>query len=42
VRQGYDPSATQDVLYFNHPGRQAFVRLDQALYDAIQAGEIRP
>jgi fatty-acyl-CoA synthase len=42
ARQGYDPSATADVLYFNHPERQAFVRLDKALYDRIQAGEIRP
>ena len=41
ARQGYDPSATADVLYFNHPEREAFVRLDQALYDRIQAGEIR-
>jgi fatty-acyl-CoA synthase len=38
--QGYDPT-TADVLYFNHPERQAFVRLDKALYDRIQAGEIR-
>ena len=40
ARQGYDPSATADVLYFNHPERQAFVRIDKALYDRIQAGEI--
>ena len=42
VRQGYDPAATADFLYFNHPERQAFVPLDQTLYDGIQAGEIRP
>jgi len=42
ARQGYDPSATSDVLYFNHPESQAFVRLDAALYGRIQAGEIRP
>jgi fatty-acyl-CoA synthase len=42
VRQGYDPAATEDVLYFNDPEHQAFVRLDKALYDRIQAGEIRP
>jgi len=41
VRQGYDPAATADVLYFNHPERQAFVRLGAALYDCIQSGEIR-
>ena len=36
VRQGYDPAATTDVLYFNHPEHQAFVRLDKPLYDRIQ------
>lgn len=41
VRQGYDPSAIADPTYFNDPERQAFVRLDQALYDRIQAGEFR-
>jgi len=41
VRQGYDPAATADVLYFNHPEQKAFVRLDQPLYDSIQRGEIR-
>ena len=40
VRQGYDPAATADALYFNHPQHQAFVRLDKALYDRIQVGEI--
>jgi fatty-acyl-CoA synthase len=42
VRQGYNPAATDDVLYFNHARHQAFVRLDQELYDGIQAGEVRP
>ena len=41
VLQGYNPGATADVLYFNHPEVQAFVRLDQALYSRIQSGEIR-
>jgi fatty-acyl-CoA synthase len=41
VQQGYDPAATADVLYFNHPDLQAFVRLDQELYGRIQAGEVR-
>lgn len=41
VREGYDPTATDDVLYFNHPQQQAFVRLDKTLYDRIQVGEIR-
>jgi fatty-acyl-CoA synthase len=41
VRQGYDPAAISDALYFNHPQHQAFVRLDQTLYDRIRVGEIR-
>ncbi|MGA2133196.1 MAG: long-chain-acyl-CoA synthetase [Bryobacteraceae bacterium] len=41
VRQGYDPTITSDVVYFNDPERQAFVRLDRALFDRIQCGEIR-
>jgi fatty-acyl-CoA synthase len=41
VRQGYDPTATADVLYFDDPERQAFVRLDKALYERIQTGQFR-
>jgi fatty-acyl-CoA synthase len=41
VRQGYDPAASADVVYFNDAERGAFVELDQALYDGIQAGRIR-
>ena len=40
VRQGYDPAATGDVIHFNDPERRAFVRLDAALYERIQAGQI--
>jgi fatty-acyl-CoA synthase len=41
VRQAYDPGATADAIYFNAPGRDAFVRVDEALYDRIQTGQIR-
>jgi fatty-acyl-CoA synthase len=41
VRQGYDPAATPDVIYFDNPESQAFHRLDKALYDRIQTGQIR-
>jgi fatty-acyl-CoA synthase len=41
VREGYDPVATGDVIYFNHPERRAFVRLDAELYDRIQACQVR-
>ena len=41
VGQGFDPGATQDTLYFDHPGRDAFVQIDATLYGAIQAGQVR-
>jgi fatty-acyl-CoA synthase len=41
VRQGYDPVATQDTLYFDHPESEAFVQLDKELYERIQCGGIR-
>jgi fatty-acyl-CoA synthase len=41
VREGYDPIATGDAIYVNAPERDAFVRLDTALYDRILAGQIR-
>lgn len=41
VRQGFDPSAIDDDLYFDHPEAKAFVRLDREVYDRIQIGGIR-
>jgi fatty-acyl-CoA synthase len=41
VREGCDPTVTSDVMYFDDPSLQAFVRLDRALYDRIQAGQMR-
>ena len=41
VREGYDPVAIDDALYFNDRERQAFVRLDKALYDRIQNGQLQ-
>jgi fatty-acyl-CoA synthase len=41
IRQGYDPAATTDAIYFDNPDRQAFVRLDRAHYARIQAGAVR-
>ncbi len=40
VREGYDPIAIGDAIYFNDRERQAFVRLDKALYDRIQASQM--
>src|SRR5258707_421076 len=42
VRDGYDPVATTDPIYFHDRERQAFVRLDKSLYDRIQSSGIRP
>lgn len=39
VRQGYDPAATPDLIYFDDPDREAFVRMDDTLYDRIQTGQ---
>ena len=41
VRAGFDPRATADCLYFDHPIAGSFVPLDEGLYDQIAAGEIR-
>ena len=40
VREGYDPVATGDAIYFNDRERRAFVRLDKSLYDRIQSGQV--
>jgi fatty-acyl-CoA synthase len=41
ARAGYDPSLTDDAVYFNDAGRGAFVRLDKTLYQRIQGGRAR-
>jgi fatty-acyl-CoA synthase len=41
VREGFDPSASGDALFFNDPERQAFMPLNQALYERITAGALR-
>jgi len=41
ARQGYDPAASDDAIHFDDPARQAFVKLDGALYERIQAGAVR-
>ena len=40
-RDGFDPAATSDAIYFDDPASDAFVRLDQALYERIKAGIVR-
>jgi fatty-acyl-CoA synthase len=41
VRQGYDPAACPDLLYFDNPEMGAFTPLDQRLYQQIQMGAVR-
>ncbi len=41
VRQGFDPVASNDVLYFDNTESEAFTRLDKELYNRIQVGSIR-
>ena len=41
VRQGFDPAASNDAVYFDDLASGEFVRLDQELYDRIQKGGIR-
>ncbi len=38
VRQGYDPAATSDAIYFDWPERDAFIHVDSTVYDRIQLG----
>jgi fatty-acyl-CoA synthase len=40
VREGYDPAAVNDMIYFDNPESNGFARLDDALYNRIQRGEI--
>jgi len=40
-RDGFDPAATRDTIYFDDPASDAFVPLDQALYERIKAGVVR-
>jgi fatty-acyl-CoA synthase len=41
VREGFNPAATSDPIYFNDPQAKAFVLLDPALYRRIESGDVR-
>ena len=41
VRDGFDPAASGDAIYFDDPSQQAYVRLDGALFERIKAGAVR-
>jgi fatty-acyl-CoA synthase len=40
-RQGFNPSAVDDPIYFDDPTQHAFVRIDHALHERIRSGAIR-
>ena len=41
AREGFDPAATSDAIYFDDTDRQAYIRLDAALFSRINAGAVR-
>jgi fatty-acyl-CoA synthase len=41
VTQGFDPSSTEDSIYFADPDAKAFVRMDREIYERIGSGNIR-
>jgi fatty-acyl-CoA synthase len=41
MRQAYNPATTTDAIYFGHPGKDSFIRLDETMFDSIQAGRLR-
>jgi fatty-acyl-CoA synthase len=41
LREGYNPAATSDAIYFNHLEQQAYVRLNRTLYESIRIGRTR-
>jgi fatty-acyl-CoA synthase len=40
-RNGFDPAATDDAIYFDDPSRQAYVSLDGPLFAHIRDGKVR-
>jgi fatty-acyl-CoA synthase len=41
VREGYDPTATSDTIYFDDPESERYVPLDNELCERINTGRIR-
>ena len=40
-RDGYDPAATSNRIYFDDPAQRGFVQVDTMLYAEIQTGKLR-
>ena len=41
VREAFAPAIAGDIIYFNSSEQQAFVPLDEVLYERIQSGQVR-
>ncbi|MGB6691533.1 MAG: long-chain-acyl-CoA synthetase [Terracidiphilus sp.] len=41
AREAYDPAVTADAIYFHDGELESFIRVDHALYEHIQAGQVR-
>jgi fatty-acyl-CoA synthase len=41
VHQGYDPGVSDEAVYFENAESGSFARLNQEMYERIQAGEVR-
>jgi hypothetical protein len=41
AREGFDLTVVRDPVYFDDPGQEAYVPLDAALYERIDAGKLR-
>jgi fatty-acyl-CoA synthase len=41
AREGYDPGATDDAIYFSDPQRQTYMPMDRELFQRVQAGSAR-
>jgi hypothetical protein len=41
VRDGFDPAATAEAIYFDDPSQRAYVQLDAPLYERIKAAKVR-
>jgi fatty-acyl-CoA synthase len=41
MRQGYDPAIVSDRVFLDHPEHGAFIRVDAALFDRVQARLLR-
>ena len=41
MREGFDPAAANDDIYFNDRQLGAFMQVDAELYSRIQSGQVR-